>query len=622
MRITFTETLLLKLFLLCFICNSIAQTPNSTDKQDYLLDKVKPNVIGINIKHAWNNNIYGQGIKVAVVSHNWNLNHKDLSSPRLVRLSPIVSKTINSTKKINHDTTTLKMLFGQNDFDFTGAVHKVDSVYCSTTEREITFSGLSSLITRLDLAISKAINKLDKGDVLILEEQTLDPSGKLAPIDYNIIVWDLIKKATDSGIIVVATAGNGSENLDAPEFEEYRNRGDNGIILVGSGTRKGRYRTSTSNYGSPIHLQAWGDNSAFSLGYGETYANGDNATQFSKTSFATPIVASAVIALQSYAKEVHGIILPPKQIRNILIETGTKSNATEHIGPLPNVKRAFEKLDELKTSSPFTIEFLDHDGTMLKSLTATYGESILPPNPPIRSGYQFFKWSKTTDWISKNTSVIAQYVPAGTNYKVTFVDRDNNILKEEIINHGTSATAPIPPKQQGASVFSGWNKLFFNITSDLQVTALYDIAETTYTITFKDFNGTLLKEDLVGKGNIVTAPVAPLRTGYKFTGWDINLSNIVSNLTVTAQYESLLSIPNSEKDILKIYPNPVKNKINIEVNEVTQILNYQILNLSGKIIKSGTTEKIIEVSSLTEGIYILKILFDNKVISKKFIRLN
>lgn len=63
------------------------------------------------------------------------------------------------------------------------------------------------------------------------------------------------------------------------------------------------------------------------------------------TSSAGPIVASAVIAVQSWYKANHnGEVLSPHAMRDLLIETGTRQGSGGHIGPLPNIRRAIEAL--------------------------------------------------------------------------------------------------------------------------------------------------------------------------------------------------------------------------------------------------------------------------------------
>ena len=64
-------------------------------------------------------------------------------------------------------------------------------------------------------------------------------------------------------------------------------------------------------------------------------------------------------------------------------------------------------------------------------------------------------------------------------------------------------------------------------------------AVTTYTVTFKDWDGATLKTETVESGKSATAPAAPSRTGYVFAGWDKAFASIDSDLTVTATYAQI-----------------------------------------------------------------------------------
>ena len=57
-------------------------------------------------------------------------------------------------------------------------------------------------------------------------------------------------------------------------------------------------------------------------------------------------------------------------------------------------------------------------------------------------------------------------------YTVTFYDWDGAVLKIEVVNQSQSATAPADPMREGYT-FKGWDKEFVNVQSDLDVYAVY-----------------------------------------------------------------------------------------------------------------------------------------------------
>lgn len=58
----------------------------------------------------------------------------------------------------------------------------------------------------------------------------------------------------------------------------------------------------------------------------------------------------------------------------------------------------------------------------------------------------------------------------------------------------------------------------------------------SYTVTFRDYDSTVLKEETVQNGNAASAPTDPQREGYTFAGWSHNYTDIRKDTVTTAEY--------------------------------------------------------------------------------------
>ncbi|MBR4659766.1 MAG: InlB B-repeat-containing protein [Clostridia bacterium] len=62
--------------------------------------------------------------------------------------------------------------------------------------------------------------------------------------------------------------------------------------------------------------------------------------------------------------------------------------------------------------------------------------------------------------------------------------------------------------------------------------------DTYYTVTFKDWNGTVLSVQQVLEGEAAEAPADPVREGYTFIEWDEDFTHVTSDVITTAVYEA------------------------------------------------------------------------------------
>ena len=119
-------------------------------------------------------------------------------------------------------------------------------------------------------------------------------------------------------------------------------------------------------------------------------------------------------------------------------------------------------------------------------------------------------------------------------YMVIFLDWNGAELKSIWVKQDSTATPPAIPTREGYT-FIGWDKDFSNVTEDMTITAQYEI--NRYKVDFFDWDGALLKTDSVAYLTAAIAPETPTRTGYTFTGWDVDFAQITQDTTITALYD-------------------------------------------------------------------------------------
>jgi hypothetical protein len=314
-------------------------------------------------------NAIGAGVRICDLEYSWNFAHQDL--PPVTFLGPPLIDPFNDT---NHGTAVLGEMGSLNNGWGTTGIAYGATFYVAATNTTSGFSVGNAILT--------ALGTLTAGDMILIEQQTAGPnytgipSGTqfgLIPVEWVGSTYNAIVTAVGNGVTVIEAAGNGSQNLDGPEYAmgngghwPFLLANDSGAIIVGAGGSPGggsgdRSRLGFSCYGATVDLQGWGEN-VFTTGYGGFYAaegtNLNYTSTFSGTSSASPIVTGACALLQSIYKAANpGFSLTPAQIKTALRNTGSPqlngtNPATQNIGPRPNVTAAAPTVVAIDNAPP------------------------------------------------------------------------------------------------------------------------------------------------------------------------------------------------------------------------------------------------------------------------------
>ena len=166
------------------------------------------------------------------------------------------------------------------------------------------------------------------------------------------------------------------------------------------------------------------------------------------------------------------------------------------------------------------------------------------PDDPTREGHFFLGWYQDPactqrwdfdDWVTGDMTLYAGW--RILYYTIYFDTAGGSDIGHITQDYGTAITAPAAPTKTGYT-FIGWEpELPATMPAKVMtVTAQWSINQ--YTITFDTDGGSEVAPITQDYGTAITAPAAPTREGYTFTGWDtaIPATMPAHNMTITAQW--------------------------------------------------------------------------------------
>ncbi len=188
-----------------------------------------------------------------------------------------------------------------------------------------------------------------------------------------------------------------------------------------------------------------------------------------------------------------------------------------------------------------TVTFDTDGGSAVESQTVVSGQKAVRPADPARTGYTFAGWYLDGEVYDFDTPVTTDLTLTAhwtaNQYTITFDTAGGSEIAPITQDYGTPITAPADPTREGYT-FAGWDKAIPATmpAENMTITAQWTVNQ--YTITFDTAGGSAIASITQDYGTPITAPAAPIRTGYTFAGWSPALPATMpaENMTVTAQW--------------------------------------------------------------------------------------
>ena len=207
------------------------------------------------------------------------------------------------------------------------------------------------------------------------------------------------------------------------------------------------------------------------------------------------------------------------------------------------------------TIRSYTIAFVSgsnelQSGEVEYGVTPSYKGYVPTKASSAQYTYTFKGWTPAITSATRSATYTAEFDSVVNKYVITFMDGETELQSSEVA-YGVVPTAPeitLPENTaQCTYSFGGWNKKVVTVTGAATYTAVINCVENKYSVTFKNYNGTVLKSSISytygTSASDISKPSNPTRTStaqfaYSFKDWNPTVSDVTEDIVYVAEYDS------------------------------------------------------------------------------------
>ena len=265
---------------------------------------------------------------------------------------------------------------------------------------------------------------------------------------------------------------------------------------------------------------------------------------------------------------------------------------------LSDVQKAFisnETLAKLEAAEDafvkVSVTWKNDDGTVLKTedvakgATPTYNGATPTKAEDANYTYTFSGWtdgtntygaSDTLPAVTGDITYPATFDSTKRSYTITWKNDDGSVIDTTTVEYGETPTHDDPEKaedEQYTYTFAGWTPEIAAVTGDAEYTATFDSTKRSYTITWKNDDGSVIGTTTVEYGETPThddpEKAEDEQYTYTFAGWTPEIAAVTGDAEYTATYTATDNHLNGPQDDGYFYLDDVKQ------------LKYQLIKWNG-----------------------------------------